>query len=62
MCVLFVTLKKVSEEELKQQNFASPCILHIVVLSLPLTKRFPQLQYCNIIGSNSSLSISQFQP
>ena len=31
MCVLFVTWKKVSEEELKQQNFASPCILHIVV-------------------------------
>lgn len=34
MCVLFVTWKKVSEEELKQQNMASPCIFHIVVLSL----------------------------
>ena len=27
MCVLFVTWQKVSEEELKQQNFASPGIL-----------------------------------
>ena len=60
MCVLFVTWKKVSEEELKEQNFASLCILHIVVLSL-YTDQTISLQYCNIIGSHSSLSIGQFQ-
>ena len=59
MCFV-CNLKKVSGEELKQQNFASLCILHIAVLSL-YTDQTISLQYCNIIGSDSSLSIGQFQ-
>ena len=36
MCVLFVTWKKVSDEELKQQNFASLCILRIVPYNIAI--------------------------